>query len=61
MPGWLRVAVNFSPLYYYIEASYGVFLKGAGLNILWFKILSMAVLGLGVFGAGMWRFRKQFG
>ena len=61
MPGWLRVAVNFSPLYYYIEASYSIFLKGVGLNVLWFKILSMTAIGLGVFGIGMWRFRKQFG
>jgi ABC-2 type transport system permease protein len=61
MPGWLRVAVNFSPLYYYIEASYGIFLKGMGLNILWLKILKMTALGLVVFGIGMWRFRKQFG
>ncbi len=61
MPGWLKTMTNFSPLYYFIDSSYGIFLKGVGLDILWPKILKMTALGLVVFGAGMWRFRKQFG
>ena len=61
MPGWLKTMTNFSPLYYFIESSYGIFLKGVGLNILWSKILKMTTLGLVVFSVGMWRFRKQFG
>jgi ABC-2 type transport system permease protein len=61
MPGWLKTMTNFSPLYYFIKSSYGIFLKGVRSSVLWLEILKMTVLGLVVSGIGMWRFRKQFG
>ncbi|VBB44503.1 ABC-2 type transporter [uncultured Desulfatiglans sp.] len=58
-----RVMVFFmtlSPLHYFIDASFGILLKGAGLKLLWDDILAMALIGATVFGIGLWRFRRQF-
>ena len=57
----VRWGMYVSPLYYYIDASYGVLLKGAGLDLLWDSVLGIAVLGSAVFGLVLWRFRRQFG
>jgi len=61
MPPGIRQAMYLSPLYYYIEMSYGILLKGAGLDILWDSLLGLILLGSLVFGFGVWRFRRQFG
>jgi ABC-2 type transport system permease protein len=59
MPGWLRHLMVLSPLYHYIEASFGIVLKGVGIELLWRSILSMAGIGGVLFAFGVWRFRKQ--
>ena len=59
-PG-LRVATILSPLRHYIDASYGILLKGAGLELLSDSILAIALLGSSIFAFGVWRFRRQFG
>jgi len=61
MPAGLRHAMYLSPLYYYIEMSYGILLKGAGLKILWDSLLGLTLLGAVIFTFGVWRFRRQFG
>lgn len=60
MPDWVRTVMAFSPLRYYIEVTYGILLKGVGLEALWPVVLPMILLGAGMFGFGMWRFRRQF-
>jgi len=60
MPGWLQMGMKFSPLHYYMDAAFGILLKGARLQELWRSILGIAVLGSIVFGFGLWRFRRQF-
>jgi ABC-2 type transport system permease protein len=60
MPPWVQTMMAFSPLRYYIDVTYGVLLKGAGLDVLWQPVITMAFLGGGLFLFGMWRFRKQF-
>lgn len=60
MPGWLRVATLASPLRHYIDAAFGVLLKGAGFDLLWDSVLAMSLLGGLVFSFGVWRFRRQF-
>jgi ABC-2 type transport system permease protein len=60
MPAGLRQAMYLSPLYYFIEMSYGILLKGAGVNILWDSLLSLTLLGGVIFAIGLWRFRRQF-
>jgi len=61
LPTVVRWGMYVSPLYYYIDASYGVLLKGAGLALLWDSVLGIAVLGGAAFALGLWRFRRQFG
>lgn len=60
MPVWLRELMLLSPLHHFVTISYGIQLKGVGLDILWPSILSMLALGGSLFGFGMWRFRRQF-
>lgn len=60
MPSWVQHVMAFSPLRYYIEITYGILLKGAGMEVLWKPIATMALLGGGLFGVGIWRFRRQF-
>jgi len=60
MPRWVQTIMTLSPLRYYIEITYGVMLKGAGMDVLWKPVAAMLVLGSGLFGFGMWRFRRQF-
>ena len=60
MPVWLQVGMKISPLHYYMDAAFGILLKGARMQDLWRSILGMAVLGSIVFGFGLWRFRRQF-
>jgi len=60
MPVGIRQAMYISPLYYYIEVSYGILLKGAGIKILWDSLLGLGLLGSLVFSFGVLRFRRQF-
>jgi ABC-2 type transport system permease protein len=60
MPSWLQMGMLVSPLHYYMDAVFGILLKGAGVGDLWRSILGIAVLGGIVFGFGLWRFRRQF-
>ncbi len=60
MPVWLRSMMIFSPLYYFIQASFGIFLKGVGWKFLWTKVLGMIFLGLGVLLLSIIFFRKHF-
>ncbi|MCX7822842.1 MAG: ABC transporter permease [Syntrophobacterales bacterium] len=61
MPLWLRRAIHLSPLYYFIEMSYGILLRGAGFEVLWLHFLGLFLLGSGAFIFGAYRFRRQFG
>lgn len=61
MPVWMRIGTYVSPMRHYIDVSYGILFKGAGLDLLWDSVAAIAVLGGAVFGFGVWRFRRQFG
>lgn len=60
MPPWLASLVNWSPLYHFIECSYGIIFRGAGLDVLWPSVLALVGLGGAWFGMCIWRFRRQF-
>jgi len=60
MPVWVRNLTVFSPLRYFIDITFGIFFKGAGLAILWQPVLAMMFLGSVTFGLGMLRFLRQF-
>jgi ABC-2 type transport system permease protein len=61
MPAVMRALMYLSPLYYFINASYGVLLKGAGVADLWPMIGGILTLGLAVATACTLRFNRQFG
>lgn len=61
MPEWLRHLMSISPMRYFIDITYGILLRAAGLDVLWDSVLAMAALGVALFALGMWRFRRQFG
>lgn len=61
MPAWLEAATLASPMRHYIEATFGILLKGAGVEVLWDTFLWMAAIGGSLFTFGIWRFRRQFG
>lgn len=60
LPAWTRNLMIFSPLRYFIDIANGILLKGSDLSLLWESVLSMVLLGGGLLGFGMWRFRRQF-
>ena len=60
MPVVARWGMYLSPLYYYIDAAYGIILKGAGLDLLWDSVLGIVVLGALAGGLGLHYFRRQF-
>jgi ABC-2 type transport system permease protein len=59
MPAVLRTATSLSPLRHFIEIAYGILLRGSGLRDLWRPVLSMTLLGSGLFTVGVWRFRRR--
>lgn len=60
LPPWIRHLMMLSPLRYFVDIANGILLKGSDLSDLWKPVLEMVVLGGGLFGFGMWRFRRQF-
>lgn len=60
MPGWLRAAMNLSPLRHFVDIIYSILLRGAGLDVLWDSVLAMTALGAVLFAIGLARFRRQF-
>ncbi|NMG29976.1 ABC transporter permease [Aromatoleum evansii] len=60
LPSGLHVIVLFDPLAHYIDATYSIPLRGAGLDLVWDSVLALALLGGTEFGVGVWRFRRQF-
>jgi ABC-2 type transport system permease protein len=60
MPAWLQTVMSLSPMHYYADITLGILLRGAGLNLLWRPVGSLALIGTALFAVGVWRFRRQF-
>ncbi len=60
MPLLLRPLVLISPMYHYLQVSFGLLLEGTPPRMLWDSILAMVFIGGGLFALGAWRFRRQF-
>lgn len=58
MPGMVRFITNFVPLKYFLIILRGIFLKGAGICILYKQILILLMFGVVIFGFSVFRFRK---
>lgn len=61
MPEVFQWLTLLNPLRHYLEIVRAVFLKGAGLNVLWPQHLALAALGAGILAAAAARFGKRLG
>jgi ABC-2 type transport system permease protein len=59
MPVIFQYLTKLNPLMYYIIVVRGIFLVGAGLNLLWPEVLSMTVLGLALLALAVARFKEH--
>ncbi|MBU4234398.1 MAG: ABC transporter permease [Desulfobacterales bacterium] len=57
MPVFFQYLTYLNPLMYFVIVTQGIFLKGAGLVLLWPQITAMTVLGLGMLGLAVARFK----
>ena len=58
MPGWVQAITYFIPLRYFLEIVRGIFLRGAGIGILWPQTAALAGLTIAVTAASVARFTK---
>lgn len=58
MPPVVQYLTYLNPLRYFMEIVRGVFLKGVGVDVLWPKMLALAVYGILILGLSALRFRK---
>ncbi|MCS6779666.1 MAG: ABC transporter permease [Geminicoccaceae bacterium] len=58
MPRWLQLAMQLSPTTHLVAFAQGVLFRGAGLDVLWPRILAMALIGAGFAGLALLRFRR---
>lgn len=59
MPKWVQIITYGNPLTYFIEILRELFLKGAGLSVLWPELLSLLGLGAAIFTLATLRFHKR--
>ena len=60
MPTALLPVMYLSPLHHYLNAVFGILIKGAPLSMVWDSILYMCLLGSVVFLISLMRFRRSF-
>ncbi len=59
MPTAIQYLTYLIPLRYFLDAIRNIFLKGTGMETLWFDALALAVLGVAVLSVAILRFRKK--
>ena len=59
MPQFFQYLTLLNPLMYFVIVVQGVFLKGAGVALLWPQMLSMTALGMIMVGLAVARFKKH--
>lgn len=57
MPVFFQYLTYLNPLMYFVIVTQGIFLKGAGLALLWPQITAMTVLGMGMLALAVARFK----
>lgn len=60
MPDTLLPIMYLSPLHHYLNAAFGILIKGADLSMVWDSIVYVVILGGGVFAFSLFRFRQSF-
>ena len=61
MPRPIQIFSYLLPVRYFMEIVRGIFLKGAGLGVLWPQATALAVIGLVLMAVSVMRFRKRMG
>lgn len=59
MPVALQYLAALSPLRHYMEAILGIFFKGAGLEMLWPRLLAMIAIGVALLAVCVVRFKRR--
>jgi ABC-2 type transport system permease protein len=59
MPVVFQYITLLNPIRHFLEIVRGVFLRGAGLEMLWPQFLALALLAAALLTAASWRFRKR--
>ncbi len=59
MPLFFQYLTKLNPLMYFVIVTQGIFLKGAGVALLWPEMLSMTALGMAMLGLAVARFRRH--
>jgi ABC-2 type transport system permease protein len=59
MPVAVQHLTYLNPIRYFIEIVRAIFLKGAGVDVLWPQMAAMAVYGITVLGLSAMRFQKR--
>ena len=60
MPKALLPVMYLSPLHHYLNAAFGILIKGAPFTMIWDSVFYMTILGGCVFGFSLIRFRQSF-
>lgn len=60
MPKALLPIMYLSPLHHYLNAAFGILIKGAPLAMVWDSIIYITLLGSCIFGFSLVRFRQSF-
>ena len=59
MPEWLQNVMQASPSTHFVSFAQAVLYRGAGFEIVWQKLLAMALIGAAFFGVALLRFRQS--
>ena len=59
MPEVVQWLTYLNPLRYFMEIVRGVFLKGAGVDVLWPQLAALAVFGVAILALSAMRFHKK--
>lgn len=59
MPDWVKGITLVNPLRYFIEILRELFLKGAGIQVLWKELASLLTIGVTIFTLATLRFHKR--
>ena len=59
MPPLLYYLGYLVPITYFLKIVRGIFLKGIGMEYLWFEVALLAIFGLAIFTLSAWRFQKK--
>ena len=60
MPVWAQWVSEFLPLTHYVRIVRSIMLKGAGLDIIWPQLVSLAIYSTVVLGLASLRLRRQW-